>query len=66
VNVSIVLRYVLSVRNTNFCCRLSLGDGLWAMGVMLDNGVLPPLPCPVRLAKARTRKWRKGSDVRRT
>jgi hypothetical protein len=40
--------------------------GLWTMGVMPNNDVLHPLPHPVGLAKAGTRKWWKGSDIRRT
>jgi hypothetical protein len=39
--------------------------GLWTVGVMPDNGILPPLPCPVGLAKAGTSKWSIGSDVSR-
>jgi hypothetical protein len=39
--------------------------GLWIVGSMPDNDILPPLPCPVCLAKAGTRKWKKDLDVRR-
>jgi hypothetical protein len=40
--------------------------GLWTVGVMPTNGILPTCPCPVGLAKDRMRKMRKGSDIRRT
>jgi hypothetical protein len=49
-----------------FIVGLLWTTGLWTVGVTLDNGVLPPLPRPIGLAKAGTRKWRKGFDVRRT
>jgi hypothetical protein len=40
--------------------------GLWTMGVMPDNVVLPPLLHPVGLAKAGMSKTRKGSNVTRS
>jgi hypothetical protein len=39
--------------------------GLWTVEVMPDNDILPPLPHPVGLTKARTRKQMKGLDIRR-
>jgi hypothetical protein len=38
--------------------------GLWTVGAMPDNDVLPPLSRRVNLAKAGTRKTRKVSKVR--
>jgi hypothetical protein len=32
--------------------------GLWTMGAMLKNDILPPLPRPVGLAKIMTLQWR--------
>jgi hypothetical protein len=49
-----------------FIVGLLWTTGLWTVGVTLDNGVLHPLPRPIGLAKAGTRKWSKGFDVRRT
>jgi hypothetical protein len=49
-----------------FIISLLWAMGLWTLGVMPDNDVLPSLPHPVVLAKDGTRRRRKGSDVRRS
>jgi hypothetical protein len=48
-----------------FIAGILWATGLWNVGVMPDNGILPPLPRPVDLTKDGTRKRRKGSDLRR-
>jgi hypothetical protein len=45
---------------------LVLGDGVADRGSYARNGVLPPLPRPVNLAKVGTSKMRKGTNVKRS
>jgi hypothetical protein len=49
-----------------FIADLHWATGLWTMGVMLDNNVLPPLPDPIDLTKVGTMIQRNGSNNRRT